>query len=177
MPGTWTRGDRLEGHWATVAPQIDFIWGALTLAFSGSRKHPSSNDRRRHRKRSKSRGADPETRHPADQNRHHDRLRLRDVPHAEVRAKRHRDLHGERGKSAVGTWLIIFCSCHRVGQIWRNYATLVKNSAFVNFSRSFIVFMKIQILIWQKNAIGEIDIVVNSHLVTLVLVHMLLLLS
>ena len=37
--------------------------------------------------------------------------------------------------------------------------------------------MKIQILIWQKNAIGEIDIVVNSHLVTLELVHMLLLLS
>ena len=143
MPGTRTRGDRLEGHWATVKPQLDFIWGALTLAFLGSRKHPSSNDRRRHRKRSKSRGADPETRHPADQNRHHDRLRLRDVPHAEVRAKRHRDLHGERGKSAVGTWLIIFCSCHRVGscdQIWWNYATLVK---IIRLWQSFVEFYSI----------------------------------
>ena len=142
MPGTRTRGDRLEGHWATVKPQIDFIWGALTLAFLGSRKHPSSNDRRRHRKRSKSRGADPETRHPADQNRHHDRLRLRDVSHAEVRAKRHRDLHGERGKSAVGTWLIIFYSCHRVGscdQIWRNYATLVKKIRLWQFFEEFYI--------------------------------------
>ena len=71
--------------------------GTLPLAFSGSRQHPPSHDRRR--ERGQPGGADPQARHPADKNRRHHRLRLRLLPHAKVRPQRHRDLHRERRKS------------------------------------------------------------------------------